>query len=120
MNKDLSLTLLNDYPFVECSIDVGDGWYDILQNCLEQVYTFPIHSEIRIVQIKEKFGCLRIYWEIKNSNIDYNDIVITELDVLFKYAENMSQYTCENCGKPGELRSLSWLRVLCDTCLNFS
>jgi len=29
-------------------------------------------------------------------------------------AENMAAITCEECGKPGELRTGGWMRTLCD------
>jgi len=58
-----------------------------------------------IVQIKEKFGTLRFYYEGGNDRVS----------TLVEFAETMSGCTCEECGSPGELRQGGWVRTLCDT-----
>ena len=52
-----------------------------------------------VFSIKEKYGGLRI------DGIGTDDLEI-EL-------EEKSQKICEECGKAGELRDLSWVRTLC-------
>lgn len=58
----------------------------------------------RMLQIKEKFGTLRVY-------IDHADERIMALTDM---AEKLSEFTCEKCGAPGELRTGGWLKTLCD------
>ena len=58
-----------------------------------------------IGQVKEKFGTLRFY--VSNSN--------NEIDAYITFAESISGLTCEVCGSPGERRSGSWIRTLCDS-----
>lgn len=57
-----------------------------------------------IDQVKEKFGTLRFY--VSNSS--------EKLDRYIVFAESMSGVMCEVCGAPGERRSGSWIRTLCD------
>jgi len=58
-----------------------------------------------LVQVKEKFGTLRIYAD--NTN-DYHKGVIA-------MAEAMSSLTCEVCGNSGELDRRRWhIRTLCE------
>ena len=57
-----------------------------------------------IMQVKEKFGTLRIYAD--NTN-EYHKGVIA-------MAEAMSELTCEECGSSGELDRRRWhIRTLC-------
>lgn len=57
------------------------------------------------VQIKEKFGTLRLYCDGGNSVTSH----------LVRYAELLSSVTCEKCGCPGRRISLGWIKTLCDT-----
>jgi hypothetical protein len=62
-----------------------------------------------IKQIKEKFGGLRFYIGTGDDKL---------WDIITEY-EKMSYITCEECGKPGELRKDGgnyggWWQTLCD------
>lgn len=61
----------------------------------------------RIMQIKEKFGGLRWY-DNRNTKHGY--------EIIQKY-ENLSYYTCINCGKPATRISTGWISPYCDDCL---
>lgn len=65
---------------------------------------FQKKNLLQPVQIKEKYGTLRIY-------CDNN---APETDALISFAEYMSAVTCELCGKPGELISTGWHCVRCE------
>jgi hypothetical protein len=60
--------------------------------------------QVVAVQVKEKFGGLRFYY---NGGDDY-------IRGLASMAESMSTSTCEECGAPGSTRSGGWVRTLCD------
>lgn len=60
--------------------------------------------QVEAVQVKEKFGTLRFYYE---GGDEYIRGLVT-------MAEAMSAYTCEVCGAPGEARGGGWIRTLCD------
>lgn len=61
-------------------------------------------QQVVAMQIKEKFGGLRFYY---NGGDDYIRGVVS-------MAEEMSYVTCETCGKPGKLRQGGWYQTLCD------
>jgi hypothetical protein len=118
-------------------VDVPDGWYDIVDNLCAIIQNHidgvarnrewtirwnenpvsPGQDDIRpvpelvpqvsVIQIKEKFGTLRFYYE------NHTDFV----DGLVSMATAMTAITCETCGHPGRLRSMNrrWIRTLCDT-----
>ena len=54
-------------PLTERGIECSDGWHNILVQLVEDIYKEDIKREIRVVQIKEKFGTLRFYIEIKSN-----------------------------------------------------
>ena len=104
----------------------GDGWYNIL-NALcfniqsyidwqnerrerllkDNPYNHKIPDEVQqvvAVQVKEKFGTLRFYYD---GGDDYVDGLVT-------MAESMSAVTCEICGKPGYPSKGGWIATLCD------
>jgi hypothetical protein len=94
-------------------MDIGDGWFGLVKQMVEEIKqaleSNPIVGEypFSFQQIKEKFGQLRVYttanWELRK---DIDDIVAK--------AEEESANICEECGKPGKLRPISWVRCLCE------
>lgn len=82
---------------------VGKGWHPLVR----EVYkTLPEH--IKVVQVKEKFGGLRIYTDV------YTEYL---LDVL-EQAQRQSFTVCEFCGEEGEKvqTSRGWIKTLCSKC----
>lgn len=61
-------------------------------------------NQVIAVQIKEKFGTLRFYF-------DGGDEFCRGVEAM---ATSMSARTCEVCGKPGKKRGASWLYTACD------
>lgn len=128
----------------KCELSIGDGWFDIIdklctniQGHIEQVaerrkwsiewnnevndpeYDWNIKrsflkreerevpelvEQVVAVQVKEKFGTLRFYY---SGGDDY----IRGLEAM---ADSMSAVICEDCGKPGKIRSGGWVRTLCE------
>lgn len=62
--------------------------------------------QVKISQVKEKFGGLRFY---TYGGDDYVRGMIT-------FAESMSMRICEYCGNPGKLGGMGWTKTLCDPC----
>jgi hypothetical protein len=84
---------------------VGDGWYGILEDLSRRLA--KIAPECIAIQVKEKFGSLRIY--TGNASVDAHDAVAA--------AERKSAETCETCGKPGSISTDSyWMSAMCDEC----
>ncbi|MFW6272265.1 MAG: hypothetical protein ACOC2U_00580 [bacterium] len=57
-------SLMNDkkrkYP-IKFGFECGIGWYDILSDLFDKMAIIDTKKEISIMQIKEKFGTLRVY-----------------------------------------------------------
>ena len=90
----------------------GDGWYKIVDEFLKKATKILNEKyEIDIIQIKEKFGSLRIYYDV----IDCTEEVILMLRKLVMEAENKSFVTCEVCGKEGKIKNdTGWVSTLCN------
>ncbi len=92
---------------------VGNGWRGILLRLHEQIVA--IDPGYSVVQVKEKFGGLRVYLRYV-PGMDDNTGREQIRDAVWA-AEEESYRTCEDCGKPGVKReSRRWIRTLCDTC----
>jgi hypothetical protein len=115
--------LTNKYPEMIKSdkvIDVGDGWMNLVKLCCERLYNTKItYNETHddkiefpiIVQVKQKFGGLRFYF-------DCNDKIKDELEHAISFAESLSFKICEDCGRSGKTRQEKpWVQTLCDNCV---
>jgi hypothetical protein len=90
-------------PVTDYKNDVGEGWWPILDELDETLA--QIDPGYQTVQVKEKFGLLRVY--ISGSQ--------EAQEAIYQY-EEYSGKVCENCGQPGKLRLGGWVRTLCDEC----
>lgn len=90
--------------YLECH----EGWYEILNAALA-IYA-KVEEElgpVRIGQIKEKFGGLRIY--AKTPAAFEHSSLMSEL------LEAWSLQTCELCGQPGKRQSgMGWVATRCE------
>lgn len=84
---------------------VGKGWYPLVAKAAK---VLEPHGGY-FVQIKEKFGTLRLYYTVDGRIPDEVDDVVNQM-------ENLSASFCELCGMHGQLRSGGWLLTLCDKC----
>ena len=118
MNNDLQQKLYGKYPTLfrqkdlsmsqTCmcwGIECGDGWYDLIDQVCNRLLEF---KGVEFMQVKEKFGELRIYTD--GLPAEYSDKV---WDIIGDATEE-SRTVCEVCGEPGKIRSLAWIRTLCD------
>jgi hypothetical protein len=97
---------------------VGVGWWPILESLCAQIqhhidWKQEQHqkfsrgngcTQVEVLQIKEKFGGLRFYYDGGNDTIDG----------MVRMAEAWAAHSCEECGSPGERRGGGWIRTLCD------
>ena len=131
MNENIELKLVEKYPKIlkdyrgdmmqTCMafcIETGDGWYDLLDKCMEKIQYFcdlcsKDGREVQVVaaQIKSKFGSLRFYTDIYGA---------TELETKIIYdfvniAESRSNTSCEVCGDLAtRKRANGWFSCLCE------
>lgn len=126
MNKELTQQLFEKYPkiFVQKNLppreslmcfgcEHGDGWYwllDQLCNSIQSYIDCNKHKEIvqvEAVQVKEKFGSLRFYY---NGGNEY-------ISGMVSLAEHMSYNICEKCGSMKNVkRTKGWIKALCEDC----
>lgn len=120
MREELEQKLVEKYPVLfrgkdkppteslmcfgcECS----DGWFDIIQRVCGLITNHmryrPECPPVEFVQIKEKFGTLRLYY---NGGDEY-------VEGVCSMAEAMSDCVCEVTGARGSLcKAGTWLRTL--------
>lgn len=65
----------------------------------------------KIVQLKEKFGECRIYW---NAGEDWSQDMYDVVDLAVQRVEYMSGSFCIECGKSAHLYTKGWILPLCD------
>lgn len=91
----------------------GPGWYDLIIKCNNRLSI--LDPEYKILQIKEKFGGLRYYYQTSTP-------YISSLEAMKRYvsqAEEFSLKICELCGEPGTLiNHNSVLKTRCVNCIN--
>lgn len=106
---------------------VGPGWKRILEaldsfmeariadarnhgsGVVKEKYRDPdceADADIVILQIKEKFGGLRVYWQGKG----LGHRVWNQVAGAVALAETVADSTCEKCGAPGEKHGSSMMR----------
>ena len=90
-------------------LECDDGWYDIIDTCCSLIkshYKNKKEIDFEFVQVKEKFGTLRLYYQ------GGDDFVGGVIDA----AEAFSARVCEITGNPGKLRvKHMWYKTLCDS-----
>lgn len=104
--------------------ECGDGWYDLIDTMCERIQSHIDHTNKRrdilltkepdqapdevpqvvAVQVKEKFGTLRFYYDGGNDHIRG----------IVNMAEAISNRICMTCGKPGKLHTKGWWNVACE------
>jgi len=92
----------------------GNGWFHIMN----AAFKVAEHPGAILLQVKEKFGGLRLYWmgpgppDFPALTDKETDRIRTALDT----AEDRSYQVCENCGAPGKVRRGGWVYTLCNRC----
>lgn len=89
--------------------DCGPGWYKIIVDCFDKIKSIPAKNRkgFEVVQVKEKYGTLRIF--------AWNET--EEIEKIIDSACELSETTCEHCGQPGYMHvTRGWYSTLCDDC----
>jgi len=85
------------------------GWKQLLDMLLYEAQ----YCGIEVVQIKEKWGCLRVYF--KDGTAD--PIQVNNFYQLTEDTEKVSAHICEFCGAPGRIQDIGhWMKACCNTC----
>lgn len=107
-NKDIRVSLMG------FGCECKDGWYELIRHVCELVEV--LKAPVEWVQIKEKFGGLRMYlrWAEATHPL-IGDVVFHIVDT----AESKSYRICEECGdtKTAKVENdHGWWRTECDGC----
>jgi len=87
-------------------VSLMPGWLSIARTCCDALQR--LDPDVRIHQLKEKFGGLRVY--LKHGN--------AQLWTTIDAAEHLSFRTCQQCGAtPASARmERHWIKTLCEEC----
>jgi hypothetical protein len=122
MHKELEQKLVEQWPswfntkgdFRYTGMTLGfthdDGWFEIIWRLCADLE--PLLAELEqetglkfeILQVKEKFGGLRVHTN------QANDAIRQRIEAAIQE----SFHTCEVCGQPGKLRENGLIKTLCD------
>ena len=92
-------------------ISCNFGWLPILEELFQ--YWDQIGADAKVVQIKEKFGDLRVYFDSQNMTNEQHDASWKIID--------KSHGTCDICGEPGDTEGCTgWIVTRCAEHKNFN
>ena len=112
----LEQLIYDQFDFAQCPLECRTGWMELIYKmCVEidDLYFYLNREcEMSILQCKEKFGSLRIYYNAD----EYDEVTDIIADIIIKY-EQLSKSTCEICGAEGKLvKDGYWIKVRCEDC----
>lgn len=102
--------ILKKLSYIECDV----GWFDIIDKAFSDILKVSYESgvDVQIVQVKEKFAGLRIYFEIED--LAKNEDIYKQINDIIAEAEDDSFKTCEVCGEVGKvIKDKYWWKTYC-------
>jgi hypothetical protein len=125
VRNNIHLLTYPDGHSIQC--EIAPGWFSLVGDCLaelandwkdERFKNYRLH----FVQIKEKFGGLRMYYNLvhvddpENHHADAPDFIYEAIRTRVASATEKAGKTCEDCGEPGDLSNCGgWVQTLCST-----
>lgn len=88
--------------------ECGEGWYPLIEELFDKIQELvninSEYSDLEVVQVKEKFGTLRVY-------LNY---YYPEIENLINEYEEKSAHICEVCGRKGKVCVHNfWYKTVC-------
>ncbi len=121
MNRETILKICPSSIYARYGLEINKGWFAILENVCKKIseiltkYSLPQDAFI-LLQCKQKFGKLKIYWELSE---ECSASIRNEIKTVIRESYEQASKTCEFCGiknESVELRQDSWVYTLCDDC----
>ena len=118
-NQTMTSDILSDIPehiWQQCGAyeECPEGW----QETAKKVEAVLLAEGVKINQIKEKFGGLRVYQDWPEEWNDLEDETFhdkcEQIECLIDIADWVCQKTCMVCGEKGTLYKEGWVNVLCE------
>ena len=102
---------------IVCGANVGEGWVELVLSTFEAIKnellmssTKGFDSNFAVAQVKEKFGGLRLYYDLETEDTCLSESIRSLVDT----AESTSFKLCEECGTlEGVSSSDGWAKTLC-------
>lgn len=138
MREGLEEKLVKEFPFLEensekkeedridnlylaFGFECDDGWYELLREMFSEIVAryeeAGVPVDLEILQIKEKFAELRVYYSFKEESTPDKEELRNDVDKIIEAYENKSRKVCEICGAEGEVRKKGYrMKTLCDQC----
>lgn len=113
---------IGNYKPIAYGIQCDDGWFDLIDELLSKIKELDPENTVKVVQIKEKFGGLRVYTMgalaldiFGLDKIELGSERLSILNLTTEY-EKKSLSICEVCGKSGKLRKTKggYYKTVCD------
>lgn len=100
---------MEGYPIELFGLEIRKGWLPLVEPIIDRVQELKeAGSDVKILQIKEKWGVLQIY--LLNAP--------EELLKLARDAQEKSTRICEECGAPATQAEVNgWIYTRCSDCL---
>jgi hypothetical protein len=118
MNKKNREKIEQKYPSLFSEKDYwdgcNDGWFFLIDFLCTKIIDYKEKNNkknLKIEQIKQKFGAMRCY-------VNFGEEENIELYNIIRVVELMASKTCEFCGQFGKLKKVknNWLVTSCDNC----
>lgn len=95
---------------------LSPGWFNLVDKLCRDLESLSGADLLRIVQIKEKYGALRVY--VRPVVESVSPQLMKKAHALCKAAEKESEGVCEGCGAASELHqnAMRWWNTLCPSC----
>lgn len=112
-NADDTFRVDEDGKYLCVGLEFGDGWLELVYDMCCDLRTLYKDTPFTILQVKEKFGLLRVY----------ADTYIESVEKIFEEYEQLSKTICMNCGVAStpenpvyyEKKS-GWIGYMCKGC----
>ncbi len=105
-------------------LECGNGWYDLIDKLCGQLQFNTDNNnypQVEAVQVKEKYGSLRFYYNaiLTNKDDKYLERKYGFIAGLVSFAEYYSEFICEHCGSTENItQTKGWISTLCEKCMN--
>lgn len=110
------------YPWLNDRVEssVPTGWIGIFYKFNDEVAKILVEEGLpydcfTLVEVKEKYGSLRCYFNLQIDDSHNTSVYDKILDEVFKM-ELRTLNTCIYCGKPAEYYTRGWSVPICTEC----
>jgi len=100
---------------LEWGLEHMSGWdklIDAMSMRIDAILSQDATGEIELLQVKEKFGELRVYYRLKK--LEGN--AIAAIARAINETQEASTHVCEVCGRPSTLLPNNQMKTRCVTC----